>query len=272
MLRTWVTVTGEEVVVALEGDVVREVARSVRDPVSGARRDDDGALSPVWGELKDRVQVARASPLYDDTGTGLRDRSRRPKASPTAAAPEVEKAIVEARKKHPRRGPRKLHAALQRSNPKATLPSVGTFARVLKRNGLVRPRRRAKRTPPSSSPLQHATASNARWCIDFKGAFELGATRCYPPTVTDAYSRYLVACVALPNTRTETVQRASAIFDAFGFPDRIRSDNGSPFASPAPCGLSSSCPSGGCAWASRASESSQASRSKTVVMNGFISR
>jgi hypothetical protein len=67
----------------------------------------------------------------------------------------------------------------------------------------------------------------------------VGSTRCYPLTITDAYSRYLIACVALPNTRTQTVQRAMvAIFDEFGLPDRIRSDNGSPFASPAPRGFS----------------------------------
>jgi len=152
---------------------------------------------------------------------------------------EIEDAIVAARKLKPRWGPRKLRAALQRANPKAELPSVGTFALIFKRNGLVVPRRRRHRTPPSSSPLSHAKAPNALWCIDFKGDFLVGKSRCYPLTVTDAFSRYLIACVALPNTRAAGVRRAlREVFEQFGLPEAIRSDNGSPFASRAPAGLS----------------------------------
>jgi len=80
---------------------------------------------------------------------------------------------------------------------------------------------------------------NATWCIDFKGDFLVGQRRCYPLTVMDAYSRFLLCCVALPNTRTEGVQRALlTLFQTSGLPDAIRSDNGSPFASKAPAGLS----------------------------------
>jgi transposase InsO family protein len=81
-----------------------------------------------------------------------------------------------------------------------TLPSVSTFAQILKRHGLVTPRRRRHRTPPSTAPLAHATGPNTLWCIDFKGDFVVGRTRCYPLTISDAFSRYLIACIALPNT------------------------------------------------------------------------
>ena len=82
-------------------------------------------------------------------------------------------------------------------------------------------------------------ASDALWCIDFKGDFVVGQTRCYPLTVMDAHTRYLLACVALPNTRAIGVRRALLdVFRQFGLPSGIRSDNGSPFASRAPAGLS----------------------------------
>ena len=122
-------------------------------------------------------------------GAGLEDRSSRPHHSPHAVPVCVEEAIVEARKQKPRWGPRKLRAWMLRANPRAKLPSVSTFALIVRRNGLVRPRRKRNKTPPSSTPLAHATAPNTVWCIDFKGHFQVGRTRCYPLTVTDAFSR-----------------------------------------------------------------------------------
>jgi putative transposase len=172
-------------------------------------------------------------------GCELEDRSRRPHRSPNAVPAWVEDSIVAARKSKPRWGPKKLRTVLARANPGVELPSLSTFALIFKRNGLVVPRRRRRRTPPSRGPLAHATKPNALWCIDFKGDFPVGRTRCYPLTITDAYSRYLLACVALTNTSAPGVLRAlRTVFDQFGLPDAIRSDNGSPFASKAPCGLS----------------------------------
>jgi transposase InsO family protein len=136
-------------------------------------------------------------------------------------------------------GPKKLRAVLRKAHPGMELPSISTFALIFKRNGLVTPRRKRRRAPPSSSPLSHAGYPNALWCIDFKGDFSVGQRRCYPLTVTDAYSRFLLGCVALPNTRVHGVRRALlTLFQTFGLPEAIRSDNGSPFASKAPEGLS----------------------------------
>lgn len=194
-------------------------------------------------ELARRFEISRKTAYkWIDrflAGCELSDRSRRPRSSPRAVRAEIEDAIVAARRLKPRWGPRKLRAALERANPRVELPSVGTFALIFKRNGLVVPRRRRHRTPPSSAPLSHATGPNFLWCIDFKGDFLVGKRRCYPLTVTDAYSRYLIACVALSHTHVGRVRRALLeAFEQFGLPDAIRSDNGSPFASRAPAGLS----------------------------------
>jgi transposase InsO family protein len=165
-------------------------------------------------------------------GCELVDRSRRPKSSPRAVAQALEDAIVAARRQRPTWGPRKLRAVLRKAYPDVRLPSVSTIALIFHRNGLIVPRRRRRRVPRSSVPLAHAHAPNAVWCIDFKGDFVVGRGRCYPLTVTDAYSRYLLACVALGSTRSVGVQRAlEQVFRAFGLPAAIRSDNGAPFAS-----------------------------------------
>ena len=167
------------------------------------------------------------------------DRSRRPLKSPTAISAEVEAAIVDVRKQRPHWGPKKLRIVLAKQCPELQLPSESTFAAVLKRNGLVRPRRKRTKSTPYTAPLGHAQKPNAVWAIDFKGDFAIGRTRCYPLTVTDSYSRFIIACVALTSTGTSAVKRAmQRIFDEYGLPEAIRSDNGSPFSSRGVAGLS----------------------------------
>lgn len=169
----------------------------------------------------------------------LGDRSSRPHRSPKAVPAWIEDAIVQARRQKPRWGPRKLRDALRRLNPRAELPSVSTFALIFRRNGLIRPKRRRRKTPPFSAPLAHAKAPNQVWCIDFKGHFAVGTTRCHPLTITDAFSRYLIACVALNRPDGQGVRKVmQQVFDEFGLPDAIRSDNGTPFASTGLAGLS----------------------------------
>jgi putative transposase len=169
----------------------------------------------------------------------LADRSRRPHSSPKATAKWLVEAIVAARKQRPSWGPKKVLAVLARANPAIAFPSASTFAKIFRDNGLVRPRRRKRRTPPYSAPLAHAGGPNAVWCIDFKGQFSVGKTRCYPLTISDAHSRYLIACVALKGTHATPVRRAlEGVFNEFGLPEAIRSDNGSPFAGRGPAGLS----------------------------------
>jgi hypothetical protein len=96
------------------------------------------------------------------------------------------------------------------------------------------------RTPPSFVPLTAGQQPNDVWCVDFKGDFALGnKTRCYPLTVTDHATRYLLGCEALASTKSEPVRvQFERIFREFGMPTHIRSDNGVPFASNAAGGLS----------------------------------
>lgn len=176
---------------------------------------------------------------FPDGKMSFDDRSRRPHRSPTAIAADVEAAIVDLRKQRPHWGPKKLRVVLAKLRPELKLPSESTFAAVFKRHGLVKPRRKRTKSPPYTAPLGHAQHPNAVWSIDFKGDFAIGRTRCYPLTVTDSYSRFIIACVALTSTKTLAVRRAlQRIFDEYGLPEAIRSDNGSPFSSRGVAGLS----------------------------------
>jgi transposase InsO family protein len=178
---------------------------------------------------------------YEELGArGLFDRSRAPRTIPHRTSPEVEELLAEARKAHPTWGPKKLRASLLRQSPELKLPSASTVGDVLKRRGLIAPRKRRRSTMPHGSPLRTAVAPNDIWCADFKGQFRLGSGRyCYPLTITDRFSRYLIRCEALEGTHVET---AIAVFDQafreFGLPTVIRTDNGCPFAAPGLWGLS----------------------------------
>jgi transposase InsO family protein len=163
--------------------------------------------------------------------TGLYDQSRKPDRSPRRIAPELEQVIVELRKKHPTWGPIKLRETLVRKEPDIVWPGRMSFARVLSRNGLAtsRPRRRHA---ANGTPLGEALTPNDIWCADFKGQFQLGnETYCYPLTITDAHSRFLLCCEALENTRWEPAKLVfEQIFRRFGLPKAIRTDNGPPFS------------------------------------------
>jgi transposase InsO family protein len=176
---------------------------------------------------------------FPDGKVSFGDRSRRPHRSPTAIAEDVEAAIVDLRRERPHWGPKKLRVVLAKLRPELKLPSESTFAAVFKRHGLVKPRRKRTKSPPYTAPLGHAQHPNAVWSIDFKGDFAIGRTRCYPLTVTDSYSRFIIACIALTGTKTQAVKRAlQRVFDEYGLPEAIRSDNGSPFSSRGVAGLS----------------------------------
>lgn len=170
---------------------------------------------------------------------GLEDRPRAPQHSPHALTPEVRDAILELRAKHPTWGPRKLAARLAMTHAALSIPAPSTIGNLLKASGLTVPRRKHRFAPPRSRPLAHATAANSVWCADFKGDFSLGnGIRCFPLTISDAYSRYLLRCQTLESTTTKLVQPLfEATFREFGIPEVIRVDNGPPFASTGVGGL-----------------------------------
>ena len=163
----------------------------------------------------------------------LEDRSRARKAQAAATPPEVVAEIVALRQKHPTWGPRKLRARLAVLKPEVRWPAGSTIGELLKREGLVKPRRRRQRSGVWASPRTEADQPNRVWTADFKGEFRLGCGRlCYPLTVVDACTRYLLGCQALPSTATGGVRVTfERLFREYGLPEVVRTDNGIPFSS-----------------------------------------
>jgi len=173
---------------------------------------------------------------------GLRDQSRRPHHSPHATDRELVETLLAQRRRHPRWGAKKLLATAARRQPRAEWPSRSTVCTLLKQHGLVMPRRRRVRpvhaAPSSLAPI---TSANQVWTTDFKGEFRTGdGVYCYPLTLRDGFSRFVLRCDGLlARTVAATQRRFAGAFAEYGLPDRIRSDNGLPFASPGLGGLSS---------------------------------
>jgi transposase InsO family protein len=170
----------------------------------------------------------------------LQDRSRAPRTHPHAVPLEIQAMLLEARRLHPDWGAVTLLEWLSRRHPRQEFPAPSTVSELLKRHGLVKARGRSRRTPPYSQPFSQAREPNAIWSADFKGYFKTGDQRCcYPLTVSDAFSRYLLVCRGLLEPSTEAVwpwfERA---FREYGLPLAIRTDNGAPFASRGIGGLS----------------------------------
>jgi len=170
----------------------------------------------------------------------LADRSRRPLVQAGRTPGELEQWIVNLRQTHPTWGPKKLKRFLERHQPELAWPAESTVALILDRNGLTTKKKRRRRATPSQQPLAQAKEPNDIWSIDFKGWFCCGdGTRCDPLTVSDAASRFLLCCHAMERTTTPFVMaKLSKVFREYGIPARMRSDNGTPFASTGFGGLS----------------------------------
>ena len=189
-------------------------------------------------ELCDRYGVSRKTGYkwiarYRRLGpAGLEEHSRRPHRAPNQAADEIVAAILEARQRHPGWGGKKLRALLQRRHPRWTLPGRSTVCDILRRHGLVPTRRSRRRIGHPGKPTTIMGAPNAVWCADYKGQFKTGDGRyCYPLTVTDGFSRYLLGCQGLGSTAGAEAQPVfTRLFKEYGLPLRIRTDNGVPFA------------------------------------------
>jgi len=163
---------------------------------------------------------------------GLTDRSRRPYRHANQLPFQTEALIVRLRKEHPSWGAPKIREKLRRLHKEISLPAVSTVHAVLDRHGLVSSSRK-RRFKSEGTALSRPTQPNELWCADFKGEFMLADRRyCYPLTITDFASRYLLCCEALSSTKEmyafNTFERA---FKEFGLPRAIRTDYGVPFAS-----------------------------------------
>lgn len=192
-------------------------------------------------ELSERHGVSRKTGhkwlnRYELEGeAGLQDRPRAPRTSPSRTPEPVVKRLVALRCKHPTWGPRKLLAYLAKQDPEANWPSASTAGDILKRHGLVPERRRRSRGLAAfkRGNLTQATAPNHVWACDFKGQFRTADGQlCYPLTVSDSYSRYLLGVDGLASvSEPYSWPVFDRLFRCYGLPQIIRSDNGSPFAS-----------------------------------------
>jgi putative transposase len=170
---------------------------------------------------------------YKDCGVGaFNDRSRRPHRQANRLPPQIEAVIVRLKRQYPGWGAPKIREKLRQQSTAPHLPAISTVHAVLDRCGLVHRRRRRRRVLLGTE-LSHPSEPNALWCADYKGEFMLGDRRyCYPLTITDFASRYLLTCEALGTTQEKFAFTAfERTFKEFGLPHMIRTDNGVPFAS-----------------------------------------
>ncbi len=163
---------------------------------------------------------------------GLEEQSRRPRHAPNQTPAEIVTALLEARRRHPTWGGKKLLTLLHTRHPRWPLPGRSTACDILKRHGLVPLRRQRRRIGHPGKPTRPMLAPNDVWSADYKGQFRTGDGRyCYPLTVADGFSRYLVGCQALGSTAgAEAKPIFTRLFKEYGLPTRIRTDNGVPFA------------------------------------------
>jgi len=170
---------------------------------------------------------------YQDYGmAGLLERSRAPGRVWNRTAAELQQAVLELRRGKPRLGALKLRELLREQFPQRHLPSASTIERLLKSHGLVKKRRRVRRIR-ETHPIFRAEGPNEIWSVDFKGEFRMGNLRyCYPLTVMDTYSRYVLAVVGMHQPTFEGTKAVfQGLFEQYGLPKQIHSDNGEPFAS-----------------------------------------
>lgn len=192
-------------------------------------------------ELCERFEVSRKTGYkwlerYDREGlVGLEDRSRAALGRPNATDASVLEEILALRRKRPRWGARKLRDRLRTLNPEIAWPAASTIGELLKREGLIAARtRRARSRVVWQRARTEADRPNRVWSADFKGQFRLGdGSLCYPLTIMDGHSRFLLACRSLGSTCGATAREVfDHAFQRYGLPDVIRTDNGTPFSSP----------------------------------------
>ncbi len=176
-----------------------------------------------------------------DQDSGLQERSSRPLVMPRATPAELVAEILASKSRHEHWGSRKLLVWLRSHQPEKKWPAASTTSEILKRHGMVHARHKRHHTPPYNEPFLKSNQPNEVWCADFKGQFRLGSGNlCYPLTMTDSYSRYLLGCWGLIHpAHLPTRSYFELAFREYGLPSAIRTDNGAPFASVGLGGLSS---------------------------------
>jgi transposase InsO family protein len=198
-----------------------------------------------FATLCKRYQISRPTGYalvkrYQAEGVAaLAERSRAPLCTPHKTSEPIEAKLLHFKHRYPHWGPSMIRDFLIKEGIEGPWPAASTVGEIFKRHGLVKPRKLKRRTPAHSEPLKHCTAPNQVWSADFKGQFRLRNNKyCYPLTMTDNYSRYLILCEGLmsPNC-IDSIKCYEKAFREYGLPDVIRTDNGQPFAGLAIGGL-----------------------------------
>lgn len=163
---------------------------------------------------------------------GLKDLSRTPLSLPTKISEEIEGLVISIRMQYPTWGPKKIRAELNNEYKNIIIPSEGSIGNILQKHGLSKSRI-YRRHVAKTAPLSKCEAPNHTWMYDFKGWFLTGnGQKCEPLTITDGFSRYLFACEHMKKKRSSDVwEILERLFLEYGLPNKIRSDNGPPFAS-----------------------------------------
>jgi transposase InsO family protein len=196
-------------------------------------------------ELCERFSISRKTGYkwlerYRTEGLeGLQERSRLPHNCPHRTPGAIADLIAaESIRYRCKWGPRKLRRLLQEKHPEINWPPTSTMSDILKRRGLTVSRRRSRRVSHTGAGTLVATAPNQVWSTDYKGQAKVGGDYCYPLTILDSSSRYLLSCQGLRSTsRAEAWPVYQEAFHTYGLPEAIRTDNGTPFVSSGRLGL-----------------------------------
>lgn len=197
-------------------------------------------------ELSNKYRVSRKTiykwiKRYEDEGIeGLEDKSRASHSHPNSTKSDIVQRIIDYKLDHKTWGPKKIISNLKRLYPEDEWPSVSTTGDWLKKNDLVNEKKIRKHVHQYQDHFAGCTKPNDVWSADYKGQFYTKDKKvCYPLTVTDNFSRFLIACDGLAGPRyIETKACFERIFREYGLPLAIRTDNGIPFSGMAVGGLS----------------------------------
>jgi transposase InsO family protein len=187
-------------------------------------------------ELSERFCISRKTAYKwigrHEKGEGLNDRSRRPHALCKHYKEDVRQKILKLKLEKLSWGPKKILGKLKRDYPRIEWPSVTWVNEYFKQHSLVDSRKFGRRLP-ATHPLEHANESNVVWALDFMGYVKaLNGEKWEPLTITDCYSRYSLKCCHLMEKTGAQVWKACVeVFEEYGLPLRIRTDNGPPFGS-----------------------------------------
>lgn len=212
-----------------EFDVMSERMRFIHRLQRGERMTD---LCREFG-ISRKTGYKLLNRFKEQGSSGLTDESRAPHRRPHKTPQEVVDAILALKGEYPSWGAKKLAAELPKRNAGIQVPARSTIGLILRAHGLVKARRQRTNAPAYNGKLQRAEAPNQLWCADFKGHFRLGnGSYCYPLTITDQFSRSILCCEGLESTKVApALEVFERVFETYGLPGAIRTDNGVPFAS-----------------------------------------